>query len=253
MSDNTNILDALIYTSIKNNLNNDNYEYIDKLKSNLIGVQYDINNPSDYDTLLSLTTIKKACCNEKESRTSDDEYNTDIIILDKEGKKPYVHKNIGIKKSMCNEMNLAKNNSTCSAFKQLYCENSNFLYNLDGSSKQEILADYSPYCSDYTLIKTTQTNINRQQQREAQREADKAAADDAEKKAIENLSKDSSNSDGSKNSSNSDGTGISTTTIIIIVVVIVGLLLICGIIAFVLLQKSKRSKKSKKIIENPEE
>jgi hypothetical protein len=238
MTTNTNILDALIYTSIKNNLNKDNYEYIDKLKSNLQGVQYDIKDQSDYDKLLSSTTIKKACCNEKESKTSDDEYETDIVIFDKEGKKPYVHKSINIKKSMCTNLNLEKNNSTCTAFRQLYCENSNYLYNLDGSSKQDVFTEYSPYCSDYILIKTTQANLARQQQKEAQKATDKEAADALEKAAIEKILSEPS----SKSSDSSDSSGISTTTIIIIVVVIVVLLLISGVAAFVLTKKSKQSK-----------
>jgi hypothetical protein len=241
MTDNTNILDALIYTSIKNNLNKDNSEYIDKLKSNLKGVQYDINSPNDYDTLLSSTTIKKACCNEKESKTSDDEYETDIVIFDKEGKKPYVHKSISVKKSFCTDMNLEKNNSTCSAFRQLYCENSNYLYNLDGSSKQEIFSEYSPYCSDYILIKTTQANLARQQQKEAQKATDKEAADALEKAATDKVLADSSKSDSSKSDS-SDSSGISKTTIIIIVVVIVILLIMSAVAAFVLTKKSKQSK-----------
>ena len=250
MTTNTNILDALIYTSIKNNLNKDNYENIDKLKSNLQGVQYDINTPNDYDTLLSSTTIKKACCNEKESKTSNDEYETDIVIFDNEGKKPYIHKSISLKKSFCTDMNLEKNNSTCTAFRQLYCENSNYLYNLDGSSKQDIFSEYSPYCSDYTLIKTTQANIIRQQQKEGQKAIDKEAADAAEKAATDKVLADSSKSDSSKSDSSksdssksdlSDSSGISNTTIIIIVVVIVVLLIMSAVAAFVLTKKSKKS------------
>ena len=83
-----NIIDALIYTGIKNNLTKTNYTPYDLLLTKIGSTddQDRLNNILDY------TTIKKACCAAKSPFGKSDKYETEIHVFDDTGKKPYIKK-----------------------------------------------------------------------------------------------------------------------------------------------------------------
>jgi hypothetical protein len=223
-------IDALIYSGIKNNLNSENFPYMDILKANIQSAgQISMVSPSDYDTLLESTTIKKACCGAKLATNSDNTYATNVVIPDSTGKFPYIQKKIEITTEMCNELDLKPTNNKCIGFKPLYCENANFFYIND--KKNESFTDYAPYCSDYTLIKKTQDDIKQKQKEQASKEKSQKQIQSAIDKQIESMGSPPSpqpilKSDPNTKTLTQSGTqsqqskGISTNTLIIIIIVI---------------------------------
>ena len=155
----SNILDALVYSSIKNNLNPTNYPSYDLMRSKTSSA-----SSEDLNNIISNSTIKKACCS-AESKFQDDNYETHIPILDPEGKMPYIDKKITVPVSICKNMNILPKSDLCNNFKVLYCENSKYLFNQD-KKKIDIFSQYSPFCSNYTPIKPplTKEQILKQEQ-----------------------------------------------------------------------------------------
>ena len=84
---NNNVLDALIFTEIKNNLNKNNYPYFDTLLQNLNIIN---GSGAELDNILTDTTIKKACCSVKNEVDifGDEvtEYDVDVPYIDSTGK-----------------------------------------------------------------------------------------------------------------------------------------------------------------------
>ena len=147
-----NIIDALIYTGIKNNLTKTNYTPYDLLLTKIGSTddQDRLNNILDY------TTIKKACCAAKSPFGKSDKYETEIHVFDDTGKKPYIKKKILINKTLCEDYKIYNTQKSCEDFKTLYCENSNFLFNKD--NKTEPWMSFSDYCSGYSLIQPPKTS-----------------------------------------------------------------------------------------------
>ena len=235
------LIDALVYTSIKNNLNSSNYKAYNLLKNKI-----NISSNDDINNLLSNTTIKKACCAAQKKRGSDDVYQTKIPILDPSGNSAYVLKTIDVPKSICDTNSVISNSDDCNSFKMIYCENNNYLF--QNSPKLDTYADYSPFCADYKLLVPPLTPDEL-----AKIEADKKAQQQLEDNAIKNAlqknntanqdstnSTDSTDSTNSKNSTNS--TNSSNTTLIIACVCI--MMLCCSsVIGAYFMMQSKKSKK----------
>lgn len=173
----SNIIDALVYTGIKNNLNKSNYKGYNALKTK-------INTTSDDDLnkILSNTTLKKACCNAKKKFGSDDIYQTTLPVIDPEGKMPYILKTIDVPKSVCDSNNVQIGSDDCQKFQTLYCENSNYLYNIL-TPHIDIFNDYSPYCSEYKLFVPPLTP-EEIAQKAAQKKADEQFLEQAELQAL---------------------------------------------------------------------
>ena len=71
---NNNIIDALVYSEIKNNLTPSNFSLYDNLKNS-------IRTNDSFDSILSKTTIKKGCCSGLQSQTDPNSYSIGVSKL----------------------------------------------------------------------------------------------------------------------------------------------------------------------------
>lgn len=233
----SNIIDALVYAGIKNNLNNSNYKGYSALKTK-------INTTSDDDLnkILSNTTIKKACCNAKKKFGSDDIFQTSLPIIDPEGKMPYILKTIDVPKSLCDSNNIQIDSDDCQKFQTLYCENSNYLYNIL-TPRIDIFSDYSPFCSEYKLFVPPPT-ANEIAQKEAQKKADEQLEEEAIQQALQPQTTQTNTTPVSPTPSSESS---SSNTMIIILSIICVIILCCSsLIGGYYYMKSKKSAKDKK-------
>ncbi len=145
-----NIIDALIYTGIKNNLTKSLYPQYDLLL-NKLGSSDD---QANLNKILENTTIKKACCNAKSPLGKSDKYETEIHVFDPSG-QAYTKKKIYIDKAMCEDYKIYSSQKSCEDFRTLYCENSNYLFNKD--QKKEAWMTFSDYCTGYSLLQPPKT------------------------------------------------------------------------------------------------
>jgi hypothetical protein len=145
-----NIIDALIYTGIKNNLTKSIYPQYDLLLTKIGSAD----NEENLNRILENTTIKKACCAAKTPFAKNDKYETEIHVFDPSG-KPYIKKKILINRNMCEDYKIYNSQKSCEDFRTLYCENSNYLFNKD--KKEEAWGSFSDYCTGYTLIQPQRT------------------------------------------------------------------------------------------------
>jgi hypothetical protein len=139
-----NITDALVYTTIKNNLTPQNFTKYNELLKKL-----DKTDNNELNIILSNTTIKKGCCDAVESLSDKNKYETIVHYID--GKNPYGKKTVTFDKSICEKEGYYKNTKKCSDFKTLYCENSKLLYDNDDINI-EGWNTYSKYCINYVFI-----------------------------------------------------------------------------------------------------
>jgi len=233
----SNIIDALVYAGIKNNLNNSNYKGYSALKTK-------INTTSDDDLnkILSNTTIKKACCNAKKKFGSDDIFQTSLPIIDPEGKMPYILKTIDVPKSICDSNNIEIGTADCQQFKTLYCENSNYLYKIL-TPRIDIFSDYSPYCSEYKLFVPPLT-ADEIAKKEAEKKADEQLEEEAIRQALQPQTTQTNTSPVSPAPSSESS---SSKTMIIILSIICVIILCCSsLIGGYYYMKSKKSAKDKK-------
>ena len=173
-----NIIDSLIYTSIKNNINiNDPDERFLFLKK-----ETGINDSDDniaktkVDSLLTNTTIKRACCMAKRDKDKiDADKNISIQVKipvptggasssDKVGTK-FGFKNVTVKvpSSICDKPEIfgpnyntqdesGKGNGVCDKFMGAYCNNMKYLYGLENKGNEfdaNEFYSYSPECPCY--------------------------------------------------------------------------------------------------------
>ncbi len=161
------IVDALVFTSIKNNIpkTDPQYKKIDTGAA-FVGLGDEDKEKKINDILLN-TTIKRACCLAKsgdEANIDEDEKNYKIKVKipippnytpnNIEKKFGYINKEILVPKSYCNEVLPLFDSSgnafltgQCDPFYNLYCENMKYLYKLENNNS------YSPkeffeYASD---------------------------------------------------------------------------------------------------------
>lgn len=236
----SNIIDALVYAGIKNNLNNSNYKGYSALKTK-INTTYD----DDLNKILSNTTIKKACCNAKKKFGSDDIFQTSLPIIDPEGKMPYILKTIDVPKSLCDSNNIQIGSDDCQKFQTLYCENSNYLYNIL-TPHIDIFSDYSPYCSEYKLFIPPLT-ADQIAQKEAQKKADEQLEEEAIQQALQPQTTQTNTTPVSPVSPAPSSESSSSKTMIIILSIICVIILCCSsLIGGYYYMKSKKSAKDKK-------
>jgi hypothetical protein len=145
-----NIIDALIYTGIKNNLTKINYPQYEIM----LGKIASADDQENLNRILENTTIKKACCNAKLPFGVNDKYETYIHVFDPSG-QPYIKKRILIDKKMCEDYKIYNSQKSCEDFRTLYCENSNYLFNKD--QKKEAWGTFSDYCTGYTILQPPKT------------------------------------------------------------------------------------------------
>ncbi len=145
-----NIIDALIYTGIKNNLTKSNYPQYEIM----LGKIGSADDQENLNRILENTTIKKACCAAKLPLGVNDKYETYIHVFDPSG-QPYIKKRILVNKSMCEDYKIYNSQKSCEDFRTLYCENSNYLFNKD--QKKEAWMTFSDYCTGYTMLQPPKT------------------------------------------------------------------------------------------------
>ncbi len=145
-----NIIDALIYTGIKNNLTKSNYPQYEIM----LGKIGSADDQENLNRILENTTIKKACCAAKLPFGVNDKYETYIHVFDPSG-QPYIKKRILIDKKMCEDYKIYNSQKSCEDFRTLYCENSNYLFNKD--QKKEAWGTFSDYCTGYTILQPPKT------------------------------------------------------------------------------------------------
>jgi len=234
-----NITDALVYTQIKNNLTPLNFKQYNELLLSIGAI-----NDKELNEILSLTTIKKGCCEAKSPFNDDTKYQTTIYKIN--NKVPYTKKTVRFDKSICNDINYLKNNKKCSDFNKLYCENSKYLYDRD-TKKIEPWKLYSNYCKDYKFInelsddsqkiQSTDSTLAKLLTLQSQRTSSQQSKD-TQSQTEDKKTKDSNILNTSKSKYN-------TTQLIIVIIIIV--LIIISIIASVVLIIQKNKKKSTNI------
>jgi hypothetical protein len=162
----SNILDALVYTSIKNNITDQ--DIIDDIKSQ--SQITDTNNKiisQKLTNILSNTTLKRACCSAKPPKggniSSDNKIKVQVKLPipdpdDPVGKKfGYTKKEIDVPVEMCKNISDGNydpknaNKKDCDAFMNTYCNNVKYLYKLEnnGTFKLKDFLKYSPECACY--------------------------------------------------------------------------------------------------------
>lgn len=156
------IKDALIYSSIGNNLNSSTLPEWNTFKLTADDVQ---NASAEFANIVSNTTLKRACC--LANKNSAGKYMVSVRIPAPSGytytddasssskKFGYIDKTITIDPSMCNSISdHVRGSPTCNKFYKVYCANMRAMFREENGNKMSYddFYDYKPECACFGEI-----------------------------------------------------------------------------------------------------
>jgi hypothetical protein len=160
----SNTIDALAYVNFPNNVTDQNELYA--LTQKYLGTATSNERSKYLDTVLSDTTIKRACCLGNTGINGQGVnvripvptgFNINNIDDPAAKKFGYIDKNIKIPSSMCNAYpTYTVGQDTCNEFYSTYCQNMKDLYTLENGGNFDPIefAIYKPECACYGQVNT---------------------------------------------------------------------------------------------------